>query len=71
VAELPSHPQFPIECRVSAYQIGRRTEGSEENPQTWVDFLAPPGRPLRYRVAAINPEDTDEAASAATNPITL
>ena len=25
VAELPQNPQFPIECRVTAYQIGRRT----------------------------------------------
>jgi hypothetical protein len=26
ISELPSNPQFPIECKVTAYQIGRRTE---------------------------------------------
>lgn len=25
ISELPSNPQFPIECKVTAYQIGRRT----------------------------------------------
>jgi hypothetical protein len=24
VAELPARPRFPIECRVTAYQMGRR-----------------------------------------------
>jgi hypothetical protein len=26
VADLPTHPRFPIECKITAYQIGRRTE---------------------------------------------
>jgi hypothetical protein len=25
VSELPANAQFPIECKVTAYQIGRRT----------------------------------------------
>jgi hypothetical protein len=26
IAELPANPQFPLECRITAYQIGRRVE---------------------------------------------
>ena len=48
-----------------------RIEGTAVNLQTWVDFLAPAGRPLRYRVVAVNPEDSSAAASAATEPIRL
>ncbi len=28
VSELPTNPQFPIECKVTAYQIGRRSGGA-------------------------------------------
>jgi hypothetical protein len=67
---------FRVERRI---QTGRwqtiayrppRIEGAAENPQAWVDFLAPPGQPLCYRVAAINAQCQGEA-SKATEPITL
>jgi hypothetical protein len=53
-----------------AYRPPRR-EGSPLNPQAWVDFLAPPGADLRYRVAAINAKDDNSGASAATAPVRL
>ena len=34
-----------------------RIEGTPENPQAWVDFTAPSGRALRYRVLAIGATD--------------
>ena len=36
-----------------------------------MDFLAPPGAGLRYRVAAINTKDDDSGAGAPTRPIQL
>lgn len=48
-----------------------RLEGCEENPQVWVDFLAPSGKPLVYRVVAVRSEDTDEGAGAPTAPMRL
>ena len=42
-----------------------------DNPPVWVDFLAPTGIPLIYRVVAISSDDTDAAASVPTSPITL
>ena len=53
-----------------AYRPPRR-EGSPLNPQAWVDFLAPAGADLRYRVAAINTKDDDSGASAPTEPVHL
>ncbi len=53
-----------------AYRPPHR-EGSPLNPQAWVDFLAPPGAGLRYRVAAINTKDDDSGAGAPTQPIQL
>jgi hypothetical protein len=47
-----------------------RIEGAPENPQTWVDFLAPRGQPLSYRVAAFNAQCEGEA-SKMTEPIAL
>jgi hypothetical protein len=47
-----------------------RIEGAPENPQAWVDFLAPPGQPLCYRVAAINAQ-CEGGASGATEPLSL
>jgi hypothetical protein len=55
---------------IIAYRPPRR-EGSPLNPQAWVDFLAPTGADLRYRVAAINTQDDDSGASEATAPIRL
>ncbi|MFW6162349.1 MAG: hypothetical protein ACODAJ_06230 [Planctomycetota bacterium] len=56
--------------RPIAYRPPRR-EGSPLNPQAWVDFLAPPGQPLRYRVVAVNTRDGDSGASARTPPVIL
>ncbi|MFO8012569.1 MAG: hypothetical protein R6X20_04595 [Phycisphaerae bacterium] len=53
-----------------AYRPPRR-EASPLNPQAWVDFLAPTGADLRYRVAAINTKDDDSGAGAPTAPIRL
>lgn len=48
-----------------------RVQGSPYNPQTWIDFLAPPARTLSYRVAAINARDDDSGASRPTAAIVL
>lgn len=48
-----------------------RIDGTDPDGLAWVDFTAPPGRPLRYRVAAISCADDDAGASAATGPLTL
>lgn len=48
-----------------------RVNGGDPDGLAWVDFTAPPSRPLRYRVAAINCDDHDTGASAATPAITL
>ena len=39
-----------------------RIQGDANNPQEWIDFLAPPGRKLSYRVVALNEKDDDGAA---------
>ena len=41
------------------------------NPPAWIDFLAPPGVPLAYRVVAISEKDNDKGASEATPTVTL
>jgi hypothetical protein len=41
-------------------------QGDPRNAQAWVDFTAPTGKDLTYRVAAINANDNDQGASAAT-----
>jgi hypothetical protein len=41
-------------------------QGSKYNLQEWVDFVAPPGKKLAYRVVAINSKDDDSGASAPT-----
>ena len=48
-------------------QIG----GDAENLPKWIDFLAPTGKPLVYRVVALDSRDTDRGASAATPALTL
>jgi len=45
--------------------------GHPQNPQAWIDFLAPPGRPLVYRVVSLGGKDNDEGASAPTAAVTL
>jgi hypothetical protein len=46
-------------------------QGDEDNPQAWVDFTAPPGKELTYRVVAVNADDNDKGASEPTEPIKL
>ncbi|MGC9455609.1 MAG: hypothetical protein ACP5HU_12215 [Phycisphaerae bacterium] len=46
-------------------------QGTEDNPQKWVDFTAPSGRRLRYRVVAVNVDDSDAGASGPTAPIVI
>ena len=46
-------------------------EKHELNEPAWIDFLAPPGRPLRYRVATLNSKDDDSGASKVTAPLIL
>jgi hypothetical protein len=48
-----------------------RINGTDPEGLAWVDFTAPAGKPLRYRVAAINCDDNDTGASAATAALTL
>lgn len=48
-----------------------RIQGDANNPQMWVDYLAPTGRPIVYRVAAVNGKDDDQGASNPTAPVTL
>jgi hypothetical protein len=48
-----------------------RLQGDPENPAEWVDFTAPTGKELTYRVVAVNIDDTDKGASKPTEPVTL
>jgi hypothetical protein len=48
-----------------------RLQGDPDNPPEWVDFTAPPGKELTYRVVAVNADDTDKGASKPTEAITL
>lgn len=46
-------------------------KADELNPPEWVDFLAPRGRRLTYRVAAISADDGDAGFSATSDPVVL
>ncbi len=48
-----------------------RIEGHPDNPQVWIDFLAPSGVALRYRVVALNVDDDDAGASQPAGPVTV
>jgi hypothetical protein len=48
-----------------------RLQGDPDNPQAWVDFMAPPGKVLTYRVVAIDADDNDKGASAPTAAVKL
>jgi hypothetical protein len=48
-----------------------RIQGDKDNPQVWIDFLAPPGRQLVYRVVAVNSRDNDQGASDPAAPVSL
>ncbi len=43
----------------------------ELNPPEWIDFLAPRGRKLTYRVAAISADDSDAGVSTVSEAIVL
>ena len=47
------------------------SQSDEDNPAMWVDFTAPTGKELTYRVVAVNADDNDKGASEPTEPITL
>jgi len=49
----------------------RRSQGHERNPTVWIDFTAPPGKRLVYRVVACDAQDSDKAASSATPPVVI
>ena len=46
-------------------------EGSQYNPQQWIDFTAPTGKPIVYRVVAIDDKDTNTGATAPTTAVVL
>jgi hypothetical protein len=48
-----------------------RVQGDAENPQMWIDFTAPTGKALTYRVTTMNALDNDAGASKPSEPITL
>jgi hypothetical protein len=68
---------FRVERRIEEgkwYTIAYRPpqiQKDVDNPTTWVDFTAPPGKPLSYRVVALTEEDNDRNASEPTAPVTL
>jgi len=45
--------------------------GDEHNQPVWIDYLAPTGRPLSYRVVALDDKDNDHGASEPAGPVTL
>lgn len=49
----------------------RHSNGTEYNEQKWVDYLAPAGKALEYRVVSVNCENNDEGASQATAPVLI
>ncbi|MDJ0686955.1 MAG: hypothetical protein QNJ41_00440 [Xenococcaceae cyanobacterium MO_188.B32] len=49
----------------------RQSMGSIHNQQAWVDFMAPRDRALRYRVVAIQSDDSNTGASKPTEAIAL
>jgi hypothetical protein len=49
----------------------RQSARSALNPEEWVDYLAPRGEELLYRVAAINCSDDDTAISLADSSVML
>ncbi len=49
----------------------RHSNGTEYNEQKWVDYLAPAGKALEYRVVSVNCDDNDQGASEASNPVLI
>jgi len=58
-------PWWTIACRPP------QREASPANPPEWMDFLAPSGRDLQYRVAALSADETAATASEPTPTIRL
>ncbi|MFW6061207.1 MAG: hypothetical protein ACOC93_00210 [Planctomycetota bacterium] len=56
--------------RTIAYRP-RHSRGHPLNPQAWVDYTAPSGRPLTYRVVAIDERDDLRGAAAPAGPVTI
>jgi hypothetical protein len=56
--------------QVIAYRPPHR-QGDPDNPQEWVDFTAPPGKELTYRVVSLNLDDSDKSASQPTTALSL
>jgi hypothetical protein len=48
-----------------------RPQGDGENPAEWVDFTAPPGRELTYRVVSLGISDNDKMVSRTTEALVL
>jgi len=48
-----------------------RLQGDADNPQMWLDFTAPRNKKLTYRVVAVNGDDSNKGASAASEGIML
>ena len=46
-------------------------QGDPENAREWIDFTAPPGKELTYRVTAIDADDTDKGASEPSQAVNL
>ncbi len=49
----------------------RHSVGHENNEQKWIDFLAPRGKGLQYRVVAVNCDDNDIGAAEAQNIVAI
>jgi hypothetical protein len=49
----------------------RHSVGTEYNVQAWADYMAPRGKPLRYRVLALDCQESTGGASDAVGPISL
>ena len=45
--------------------------GDAENPRTWVDFTAPRGKELTYRVVSVDGDDAEKGASEPSPALTL
>lgn len=45
--------------------------GDANNRPEWIDYLAPAGKVIVYRVVALNAKDNDDGASDPTKPVTL
>jgi hypothetical protein len=49
----------------------RQSQGHQHNPCMWIDFLAPRGKRLSYRVIACDSDDSDRAAGPPSNVLVI